>query len=194
MDSLFSTASSFLKGSQETQQQQHHHQGGEGEEEIKEGHEQKQQQGGGQGHSSDNPSYGEVFSSAQVLMGAAMGGGGSGSRPDMGEVAEAAGNILGAVSHYAHLEQSSYGAYVEKAETYLHQYGSKHASGSGEENPNPGHRPGHQGREGESEAPSREDESGQYGDESRPQHKTFGGASAAAGEGGEQGRYSRNEE
>jgi hypothetical protein len=194
MDNLFSTASSFLKGSQEThssshdkeqqkQQQHQQHQGGEGEEEIKEGYEQKQQGGGGgHGHSSDTPSYGEVFSSAQVLIGAAMGGsGGSGSRA---EVAEAAGNILGAVSHYAHLEQTSYGSYVEKAETYLHQYGSKHASATGEENPNPGHRQAHQGREDDSETPSRENESGQYGDESGPQHKA----------GGEQGRHSRNEE
>ena len=152
MDSLFSSASSFLKASQS------HHSSNE--EEGEKGSNQAPSDGHGHGHGHGEgggvggddghgsaPSYGEAFASAQVLMGAAkakLGGGGSGgSAPptDMSELAGAAANLIDAASHYGHLEKTSYGSYLEKAETYLHDYGAKNhhkqSSGSGSDGGNP---------------------------------------------------------
>ncbi|KAH7660723.1 hypothetical protein IHE45_15G011900 [Dioscorea alata] len=42
---------------------------------------------------------------------------------DKSKVADAAGDVLGAVSDQAKLENTSIGQYVDKAETYLHSYG-----------------------------------------------------------------------
>ncbi|XP_039119095.1 nodulin-related protein 1-like [Dioscorea cayenensis subsp. rotundata] len=42
---------------------------------------------------------------------------------DKSKVADAAGDVLGAVSDQAKLKNTSIGQYVDKAETYLHSYG-----------------------------------------------------------------------
>ncbi|KAL6983395.1 hypothetical protein U1Q18_016782 [Sarracenia purpurea var. burkii] len=50
------------------------------------------------------------------------------NKMDMGRLAGAGSDILGAVSDYFKLEETGAGQYVEKAETYLHEYGSSHPS------------------------------------------------------------------
>lgn len=47
---------------------------------------------------------------------------------DKPKVADAAGDLLGAASHYGKLEGTGIGKYVEKAENYLHQYHSSPSS------------------------------------------------------------------
>lgn len=47
---------------------------------------------------------------------------------DRARVAGAASDLLDAASHYGKLEEKSFGKYVQKAEDYLHQYGSSHPS------------------------------------------------------------------
>ncbi|CAL9198396.1 unnamed protein product, partial [Musa hybrid cultivar] len=49
---------------------------------------------------------------------------------DKAKVAGAAGDILGAASHYAKLEEGKLGKYVGQAENYLHQYHSSHSAHS----------------------------------------------------------------
>lgn len=65
----------------------------------------------------------ELFSSAKVVAGAAKSAfGGAADQVDKSAAAGAASDLLGAVSHYTNIEESSYGKYVEQAETYLGQY------------------------------------------------------------------------
>ena len=155
MDSLFSSASSLFKASQASHSSKKEEEeegggGGGGEKGSNQspsdghGHGEGEGEGHGHGHSSA-PSYGEAFASAQVLMGAAkakLGGGGSGGsapQTDMSELAGAAANLIDAASHYGNLEKTSYGSYLEKAETYLHDYGAKNhnQAGSGSHGGNP---------------------------------------------------------
>lgn len=58
---------------------------------------------------------------------------------DKGRVAGAAADLLGAASHYGKLEEKSFGKYVDKAETYLHQYHTTHSSTPTVAPGNPGH-------------------------------------------------------
>jgi hypothetical protein len=74
------------------------------------------------------PSNSELLASAKLLAEAAQ----SSMRHetdkvDKGRAAGAAADLLDAASHYGKLEEKSFGKYVEKAETYLHQY-SSHSS------------------------------------------------------------------
>ncbi|MCO5581358.1 hypothetical protein L7F22_067382 [Adiantum nelumboides] len=85
---------------------------------------------------SPKPSYGEVLSSAQVVMNAAKtklhkpsSSAATASASDdvnMGKLASAAGTLIGAVSHYGKLEEAGYGKYAQKAQEYLHSYEIKH--------------------------------------------------------------------
>ncbi|KAI4387524.1 hypothetical protein MLD38_005351 [Melastoma candidum] len=49
---------------------------------------------------------------------------------DTGRAAGAAADLLDAASHYARLEEKSFGKYVDQAENYLHQYQSSHSTTS----------------------------------------------------------------
>ncbi|KAI5056059.1 hypothetical protein GOP47_0029580 [Adiantum capillus-veneris] len=72
--------------------------------------------------------YGDVLASAQVLMEAAKVRG----EADMGEVAGAASNLVGAASEYGNLEKRGYGEYANKAQAYLHDYQASHGKPSSE--------------------------------------------------------------
>lgn len=70
---------------------------------------------------------------------------------DKGRVAGATADLLEAASHYGKLEEKGFGKYVDKAETYLHQYHSS-APAAGEQGhsaPAESHKPsessGHEG-------------------------------------------------
>nr|XP_023900404.1 nodulin-related protein 1-like [Quercus suber]POE50808.1 nodulin-related protein 1 [Quercus suber] len=70
------------------------------------------------------PSNAELMASAKVLAEAGQTTISQGAgKVDKARVAGAAGDLLGAASSYGKLEEKSYGKYVEKAETYLDQYG-----------------------------------------------------------------------
>nr|CAD1837898.1 unnamed protein product [Ananas comosus var. bracteatus] len=83
-----------------------------------------------QKHSSSSSSPSDLLSSAQVVAGAAMSAIRHDSAAfDKGRVAGAAGDLLHAASHYAHLDgDKRFGTYIEKAEGYLHGYQSSHSS------------------------------------------------------------------
>ncbi|CAO2830240.1 unnamed protein product [Amaranthus hypochondriacus] len=70
----------------------------------------------------------EIMSSAKVIAGAAFGGGNE--KCDKAEVAEAAADLLGAAIHYGKLEDSTCGNVLDKAENYLHNYGTSHSTTS----------------------------------------------------------------
>ncbi|XP_031269393.1 nodulin-related protein 1-like [Pistacia vera] len=71
----------------------------------------------------------ELLSSAKLMAEAAKSSFNHESdKVDKGRVAGAAANLLDAASHYGKLEEKSFGKYVEKAEKYLHQYGSSHST------------------------------------------------------------------
>ncbi|OWM89494.1 nodulin-related protein 1-like [Punica granatum] len=73
----------------------------------------------------------ELLSSAKLVAGAAQSTFAHKSDAvDKARVADAAADLLGAASHYGKLEEKSFGKYVDKAETYLHQYHSSHSSHS----------------------------------------------------------------
>ena len=74
------------------------------------------------------PSNAEIMSSAKVIAGAAFGGGNE--KCDKAEVAEAAADLLGAAIHYGKLEDCTYGKVLDKAENYLHNYGTSHSTTS----------------------------------------------------------------
>ncbi|XP_041012442.1 nodulin-related protein 1 [Juglans microcarpa x Juglans regia] len=75
------------------------------------------------------PSTSELISSAKLVAEAAKYSlSHETDKVDKGRVAGAAEDLLGAASHYGKLEEKSFGKYVEKAETYLHQYHSSHSS------------------------------------------------------------------
>ncbi|XP_020103950.1 nodulin-related protein 1 [Ananas comosus] len=80
--------------------------------------------------SSSSSSPSDLLSSAQVVAGAAMSAIRHDSAAlDKGRVAGAAGDLLHAASHYAHLDgDKRFGTYIEKAEGYLHSYQSSHSS------------------------------------------------------------------
>ncbi|XP_074573803.1 uncharacterized protein LOC141830217 [Curcuma longa] len=72
---------------------------------------------------SHGPDPTELFSSAKVVADAAKSTfSGAADQVDKSAAAGAASDLLGAVSHYTKIEESSYGKYVEQAETYLEQY------------------------------------------------------------------------
>ncbi|KDP41273.1 hypothetical protein JCGZ_15680 [Jatropha curcas] len=80
-------------------------------------------------HHQSPPSSSELLSSAKLVAEAAKASlSHETDKVDKGKVAGAAADLLGAASHYAKLEEKSFGKYVEKAETYLHQYHSSHSS------------------------------------------------------------------
>ncbi|KAJ0980204.1 hypothetical protein J5N97_008459 [Dioscorea zingiberensis] len=75
---------------------------------------------------SDNKksSSSDLFGSAKVLSDAATSAfQHETDKIDKAKVADAGGDVLGAVSDYAKLEKTSVGQYVDKAEDYLHGYG-----------------------------------------------------------------------
>ena len=75
------------------------------------------------------PSTGDLFGSAKVVAEAAKATlHHESEKVDKSRVAGAAADLLDAASHYGKLEQKSFGKYVEKAETYLHQYQSSHST------------------------------------------------------------------
>lgn len=75
-------------------------------------------------HKHHQPSNSELMASAKLLAGAAQSSmGNESNKIDKARVAGAAADLLEAASQYGKLEEKSYGKYVEKAETYLHQYG-----------------------------------------------------------------------
>ena len=80
----------------------------------------------GDGHHRQPPSSSELFSSAKLVADAAIGKGSE--TVDKDKVAGAAEDLLNAASHYGKLDEKVYGEYVEKAETYLHQYNSSHST------------------------------------------------------------------
>lgn len=75
------------------------------------------------------PSNSELVASAKLLAEAAQSSmRHETNKVDKGRAAGAAADLLDAASHYGKLEEKSFGKYVEKAETYLHQYHSSHSS------------------------------------------------------------------
>ncbi|KAK8962443.1 hypothetical protein KSP40_PGU015465 [Platanthera guangdongensis] len=67
----------------------------------------------------------DLFSSASFLVGAARSSfSHDGSALDKAKLAESAENLVAAASEYGKLEERGYGSYIEKAETYLHQFHS----------------------------------------------------------------------
>uniref|UniRef100_A0A7N2LBP2 Nodulin-related protein 1 n=1 Tax=Quercus lobata TaxID=97700 RepID=A0A7N2LBP2_QUELO len=76
-------------------------------------------------HQHHQPSNAELMASAKLLAEAGQTTISQGAdKVDKARVAGAAGDLLGAASSYGKLEEKSYGKYVEKAETYLDQYGN----------------------------------------------------------------------
>ncbi|XP_050277331.1 nodulin-related protein 2-like isoform X4 [Quercus robur] len=76
-------------------------------------------------HQHHQPSNAELMASAKLLAEAGQTTISQGAdKVDKAKVAGAAGDLLGAASSYGKLEEKSYGKYVEKAETYLDQYGN----------------------------------------------------------------------
>lgn len=77
------------------------------------------------GRKDDLPSNSELFSSAKLVAEAAkLTLSSESDKVDKARAADAAGDLLGAGSHYGKLEESGYGKYVDQAEDYLHKYGS----------------------------------------------------------------------
>ncbi|KAL6983398.1 hypothetical protein U1Q18_016785 [Sarracenia purpurea var. burkii] len=77
------------------------------------------------------PSSSDLFSSAKVMAEAAQAAlHHETNKVDKGRIAGAASNLVDAACYYGKLEEKSFGQYVEKAETYLHQYGSSNSSTS----------------------------------------------------------------
>lgn len=86
---------------------------------------------------------------------------------DKGRVAGAAADLLGAASHYGKLEEKSFGKYIDKAETYLHQYHTTHSSTPTVAPGNAGHSAAAASHHKPSESSGHEEEedgSGGYGD------------------------------
>ncbi|KAK1291292.1 hypothetical protein QJS10_CPB17g00685 [Acorus calamus] len=82
-------------------------------------------------HTKPPPSKAEILSSAKLVAGAAKATLSHDSQKvDKARVAGATADLLGAASHYGKLEEKSFGKYVGKAETYLHQYHSSQSSHS----------------------------------------------------------------
>ncbi|XP_010044444.2 uncharacterized protein LOC104433408 [Eucalyptus grandis] len=81
------------------------------------------------GHAHHKPDNSELMASAKVVAEAARHTfSHETNKIDRARVAGAASDILDAACHYGKLEEKSYGKYVEKAEGYLHQYGSSNSS------------------------------------------------------------------
>ncbi|KAL4639625.1 hypothetical protein ACB092_03G232000 [Castanea dentata] len=76
-------------------------------------------------HQHHKPSNAELMASGKVLAEAGQTTVSQGAgKVDKARAAGAAGDVLEAASGYGKLEEKSYGKYVEKAETYLDQYGN----------------------------------------------------------------------
>ncbi|XP_020580143.1 nodulin-related protein 1 [Phalaenopsis equestris] len=75
------------------------------------------------------PSPAQLLSSAKVVANAAKSAlRHESAELDKAKLAEAAEDLLNAASHYGKIEEKSYGKYVQKAESYLHQYHYSHSS------------------------------------------------------------------
>ncbi|XAR65248.1 hypothetical protein NMG60_11009300 [Bertholletia excelsa] len=75
------------------------------------------------------PSSSELLASAKTVAEAAQFTlRNEGEKVDKTRVAGAAEDLLGAASHYGKLEEKGMSQYVEKAESYLQQYGSSDSS------------------------------------------------------------------
>ncbi|KAM4110310.1 hypothetical protein ACB094_03G185600 [Castanea mollissima] len=86
------------------------------------------------------PSNAELMASAKVLAEAGQTTISQGAdKVDKARVAGAAGDLLEAASSYGKLEQTSYGKYVEKAETYLDQYGNPSSKSQSHSTTTPSH-------------------------------------------------------
>ncbi|OMO71899.1 hypothetical protein COLO4_27926 [Corchorus olitorius] len=108
------------------------------------------------------PTSSDLFSSAKVVADAAKsafsGNEGGGDKFDKAKVAEAASDLLGAAKDYGKLEQDKgIGQYVDKAQSYLHQFESSQsttkdtpapaAAKDGEAKPESHPSGGHEGKE-----------------------------------------------
>ncbi|ONK60078.1 uncharacterized protein A4U43_C08F13950 [Asparagus officinalis] len=82
-----------------------------------------------QDHHARSTSTTEVLSSAKALADAAQASL-KHEAVDKAKVAEAADDLVHAADQYGKLEEKGYGQYVEKAETYVHKYGSGTTEGS----------------------------------------------------------------
>lgn len=75
---------------------------------------------------SNKTDYKHVYGSAQTLFeGIQAKVGGKASNVDNHQLAEAAADMLKAANHAGFVKDSQYGQYFEKAENYLHKYGTK---------------------------------------------------------------------
>lgn len=73
-----------------------------------------------------DPSYQELFQSAQVVYTAATGGGGE--KVDYGVVAGAGSDLLHGLSAHTKLDEGAFGSYLTKAEGYLDSYHASHTA------------------------------------------------------------------
>eukprot|EP01018_Ginkgo_biloba_P036579 Gb_15065 [translate_table: standard] len=93
-------------------------------------------QGRGPGEQ-NNPSTGDLMSSAQMLKKAAVSKMPEGPEKkkseeeevNMGKLAGAGGDLLGAARRYGKLDQGAYGQYIQKAEGFLENYEQKNKTG-----------------------------------------------------------------
>ncbi|KAI9111516.1 hypothetical protein K1719_017206 [Acacia pycnantha] len=77
------------------------------------------------GHSHQKHSSSELLSSAKLVAQAAQSTlRHESDKVDKTQIANAAGDLLGAACHYGKLEDKSFGKYAGKAKDYLHKYGS----------------------------------------------------------------------
>ena len=83
-------------------------------------------------HGHTKPSYGEIYSSAQTVLNVAKTKihktDDSSAELDKAKLAGATGTLIGAVSHYGKLDETSFGKYAQKAQGYLHSYEAKHGT------------------------------------------------------------------
>ena len=104
------------------------------------------------------------MSSAKIVAGAAQStfNKDPDNQADKGKVAGAAGDLLEAASHYGKLDENkTYGQYVEKAENYLHQYGSSQSTTT---DATTGHSEGGQTKQSETQSTGGDDEKSGAGD------------------------------
>lgn len=98
---------------------------------------------------------------------------------DKAKLAGAAADLVGAAKHYGKLEEKSFGKYVGKAETYLHQYHSSHSSAATTTSHSAGYggSPSHEG----GTAPGHGGPHG--GGEGKPGHSSSGSGGGSGGYG-----------
>lgn len=127
----------------------------------------------------------ELFSSAKVVAGAAMSTfGGAADQVDKSAAAGAASNLLGSVSHYTNIEESSYGKYVEQAETYLGQYRTTGGSAAAAPKTEEAEEAAEKAEEaGDAAASKREEEGEKAGEEKAPPADDDSGEAQSGGGG-----------